>query len=365
MKVIVCIVVLLALGNYSNAQPIAKLPYGAKQHEELTIYVHPGTELMTIVQILAEKYSDQTPSSYNEEVKAWFTPFKTHPAVIYLQSFKKQLYPDFIELGWCYDDFPHITLAIPEKIHWYEYYGKDSVLQYLQLVKQFYIDSRFWEFYSKHEEAYAKWGRSVKKKIMEKETLNKLYSFYNNSQKGKWYIEIEPLNGWGSHAIPHIKGINAAYDGYTIYQTGYFNNKAVISNEPSFALDDKSVEELLWHEGSHHMIRKLMDTYKPQIAGLSYLFNKEDDGMKRNNISNWEYCFEENIVRAVVAGLIKKYSGERKYEKEIDIQDYMDFLYVKQLAPFIYANYTESKKYKSFDDFFPEILALLKSTYKK
>lgn len=364
MKAVVCSIVLLFFGNYCKAQQIAKLPFGAKHHEELTIYVHPGTELMIIVQLLAEKYSDPNPSSYYEAMKVWFTPFKDHAAVKYLESFRSQLYPDFVELGWCFDNFPDITVYAPDDIHWYRYYGKDSVIQYLNLVKQFYKDSKFWDFYSQYEEMYSKWGEEVKKKIIAKGTLTRLYSFYNNKQKGKWYIGIEPLNAWGSHAIPHIKSINEKYKEYTIYETGYFSNKATKSSEPSFALDDKSIEELLWHEGSHHMLRKMMDKYKKEIGQLSYLFHKEDEGLKRNNISNWEYCFEENVVRSVVACLIKKYSGDRKYEKEIDIQDYSDFLYVKPLAPFINDVYLHKNKYKNFDEFFPEILMLLAKKFK-
>ena len=361
MKHIACIVALWAFFINCNAQPTSKLPYGAKSNEELTIYVYPGTELMAIVQILAGKYSDQTPSLYNEEMKTWFLPFKEHAAVKYLESFSKKLYTDFIELGWCFDNFPEVTLSVPEKIHWYGYYGKDSVIQYLNLVKQFYADTKFWEFYHNHEKAYAAWGEAMKKKVAEKGALQKLYNFYNSAQKGKWYIGIEPLNGWGAHAIPYIKDINSNYRDYTVYETGYFNDNATTKSEPVFSLNDNDVQELLWHEGSHHMIRHLMDTYKNEILKLSSLFNKEDDGMKRNNISTWEYCLEENIVRSVVACLIKEHLTERRYEKEIDIQDYMDFLYVKKIAPLIYSMFIQSKKYKSFDALFPEILRLLKT----
>lgn len=361
MQKIICLAILSLLAQYCTAQN--KLPYGAKQNEALTIYVHPGTELMTIVQILAGKYSDQTASSYNEEMKAWFYPFREHPAVKYLAALDKQIYPDLIELGWCFDDFPNISLFVPENTSWYKNYGKDSVAQYLNLVKQFYTDSKFWEFYKSHESLYSKWGEAMKSKILSTGALEKLYSFYNTAKEGKWYIEIEPLNGWGAHAVTHINDINPLYKDYVIYETGYFNDNATQKSEPSFSLNEKAIQELLWHEGSHHMLKAVLSKYKNEISELSYLFNKDDEGMRRNNISNWTYCLEENVVRSVVACLIRKSSGERKYEKEVDIQDYMDFIYVKTLSPFIYTRYIQSE-YKSFDHFFPELLKLLKEKFK-
>jgi hypothetical protein len=78
-----------------SAQERPTLPYGSVAGEDLTVYVHPGVELMAVVQILAGKYPQPTISVYAEEMRKYFTPFANHPAVEYIKSFKHSLLSRF------------------------------------------------------------------------------------------------------------------------------------------------------------------------------------------------------------------------------------------------------------------------------
>lgn len=82
--------------------------------------------------------------------------------------------------------------------------------------------------------------------------------------------------------------------------------------------------------------------------------------MKRNNISNWGYCFDETVVRSVTAALYREHRDERSYKKQLAREMLNDFIYVEELAPFIYEKYIKSRKYKDFTEFFPKILRFLK-----
>lgn len=353
---------LLTLGclllNGLTAQ--SRLPYGAVQGDDLTVNVHPGVELVTIVQLLAEKYPRPTPSAYYEEVKKQFGGFVNHPAVVYLKSFQRNLYTDFVELGWCFDGFPSIRLTEPNTANWFRYYGKDSVLQYLALVKQFYEDTHFWSFYTAHEQQYAQWARDVHQKIKDSASIEKLYAFYKIQKPVRLYIGIEPLNNWGAHAIPSFTNLNPNYNGTVAYETGYFNDTATKYGQPTFTLGTETIYDLLWHEGGHIMIEGLMTQYADEINALAPLFNGNDEGMKRYAISNWTYCLNENIVRSVVACMKRKYKGYRAFEKTISREDANDFIYVNDLAPFIWEEYVENNKYKDFKTFFPVLLETLK-----
>ena len=333
----------------ANASPAAN---------SLTVSVHPGCELMAVVQILAGKYPSPTPSAYAAEMKRYFEPFAGHAAVQYMKGFKR-MFTDFIELGWCFDSFPQVRLTPTTKEGWFRLYGKDSVLHYLELVKQFYFDSQFWKFYQQHENQYSEWAKDVQQKIIDSGSLNKLYGFYRLQKPVRLYIGIEPLNNWGAHAIPNVKQINPRYSNIVAYETGYFNDTATESGTPVFTMGTETIYDLLWHEGSHIMIEDLMQKYAPAIQALSYLYNGTDEGMKRNNISSWEYCLNENIVRSVVACLKRKYRGFRPYEKTISREDASDFIYVNDMAPFIWQEYTQSGKYADFGAFFPVLLNYL------
>ncbi|ASU31908.1 DUF4932 domain-containing protein [Mucilaginibacter xinganensis] len=336
---------------------IALLPAQVFCQDQLNVTVHPGVELFTIVQILAGKYAEPNPSAYSKEVMDYFGKYKEHPAVKKAISFDK-VYPDLVELGWCMSDFPNIKIYEPADLNWYKMYGKENVLEYIRLCKDFFNDTHFWQFFQQHQARYNKWGDELKANVDSGKLIKKLQDFYKYDTAIHWYICIDPLNSWGSHAIM-TKTLNPQFSAWLVYNTGYFKDNASVNTDPIFEF--KNFENLVWHEGSHVYINSLLKKYEKDISELDYLFNKDDEGMKRNQISNWPYCFDENMVRSITASLYKKYSTEEAYKRQMAREKANNFIYVEDLAPFIYNNYLNSNKYKNFADFFPEILKYIKN----
>ncbi|MES2275552.1 MAG: DUF4932 domain-containing protein [Bacteroidota bacterium] len=338
----------------------ALLPLTGICQDKLKVTVHPGVELFTIIQILADRYAQPNPSAYSKEVMDYFGKYKDHPAVKKVASFK-QTYPDLVELGWCMSDFPNIKIYEPTAdLNWYKFNGKENTLEYIKLCKDFFNDTHFWEFFQQHQDRYNKWGNDLKATIDSGKLLDKLKGFYKFDSDVAWFICIDPLNSWGSHAIM-TKNINPQFANMVVYNTGYFSRDASVTTDPVFAVRD--FENLVWHEGSHIYINDILKKHEKEIADLAYLFNKDDAGMRRNNISNWAYCFDENMVRSITAALYQKYRGERAAKRQIAGETINDFIYVEELAPFISDNYINSTRYKTFADFFPEILKHLKKTH--
>lgn len=335
------------------------LPFAGIGQDKLKVTVHPGVELFTIVQILANKYPQPNPSAYTTEAMAYFGKYKDHPAVKMAASLKKT-YTDLVELGWCMSDFPQIKIYEPDDISWYKMNGKDNTLQYMRLCRDFFYDTHFWDFFQQHQQRYDKWGNDLKAKVDSGKLADKLEGFYKFRSDVKWFVCIDPLNSWGSHAIM-TKTLNPQFADWVVYNTGFFNENAPKDADPVFEF--KGFENLVWHEGSHVYIESLFKKYKNEIDALSYLYNKDDEGMLRNNISNWTYCLNENIVRSVVGALYHKYRTERQYKRQVARETAADFIYVADLEPFIYNKYLITNKYKSFEEFFPEILKFLKKKY--
>ena len=77
--------------------------------DRITVTVHPGIELLTVVQLLAGKYPLPSKSRYAKETEAYFAPFANHPAVRQARRLPK-VYTDLPELGYCFDNFPQVRL---------------------------------------------------------------------------------------------------------------------------------------------------------------------------------------------------------------------------------------------------------------
>lgn len=95
--------VLLAQPHASSTPPLTG---------RIAVTVHPGIELLTIVQLLAGKYPPPNKSGYAKATEAYFTPFANHPAVQQAQRLPK-VYTDLTELGYCFSNFPHVRLRYP------------------------------------------------------------------------------------------------------------------------------------------------------------------------------------------------------------------------------------------------------------
>ena len=333
----------------------------ATAQENLTVNVHPGIELFTIVQILADKLPDPTPSTYSKEVMEHFGKYKDHPAVAKVKTLGK-VFSDLTELGYTMSGFPDIKLYEPVELSWYKRYGKENVLEYISLCRDFARDTRFWDFYQAHTQRYLQWGSGIRAEVAKSGTMEQLQQFYGTKGNAKWYICIDPLNSWGSHAIT-TKNLNPAFSNNVVYMTGYFNDKSTEKDEPFF--EYKGFDYLVWHEGSHVFLEPYFEKYKKEIDELSYLYNKDDEGMLRNGIGSWEYCLNENVVRAIVGDMNKKYRTDRQFKRQVARETASDFIYVEDLVPFIADNYGPGKKYTSFDKFFPTMLTMLKDKYPK
>ncbi|MCG2614584.1 DUF4932 domain-containing protein [Terrimonas sp. NA20] len=344
-------IILLACFGFSSVR--------SQVQDKLKVDVHPGVELFTIIQILANQFPKPNPSAYTKEAMAYFSPYKDHPAVKKVAGFGK-VYTDLVELGWCMSGFPEIKIYTPEQTSWYDYYGKENVKEYINLCRDFFNETKFWDFFLQHSSRYKKWGDELKTKVDSAGLVQKLQGFYKYDADVRWWICIDPLNSWGSHAIM-TKTLNPPFSDWIVYNTGFFKRDGDSLSDPVFEFRD--FDNLVFHEGSHVYVNGLFDKYEKQIDELSYLFNKDDEGMKRNTIGNWRYCLDENIVRAVTATLYRQYRSERAYKKQLARELLSDFIYVEELESFIHEKYVQGKKYKTFAEFFPEILVFLKKKH--
>lgn len=359
MKTLLCflltlltIPVLVAQSRTSTAPPPAN---------RVTVLVHPGIELFTIVQLLAGKYPMPNKSRYAKETEAYFAPFANHPAVQQARQLQK-VYSDLPELGYCFDNFPAVRIHYPEQTVWYKLNGKDSIQAYMRLCKQFSEDSHFWAFYQQHQADYVAWAKPVQARLASEGLLAKLDSLYRlRTNTGQWTICLDPLNSWGAHALT-TKTLNPRYAERVVYNVGFLNRESTDTSVPAFSLGAEAVM-MVWHEGSHILTNFLQQQYKAEIMKLAYLFNRTDAGIKRNNIDDWAHCFDENLVRGIVIALFRQYQSPKEARKQAAQEVVNDFQYAGDIADVISAQYLGRRTDRTFAQFFPAILAYLTQKY--
>jgi hypothetical protein len=328
MKVIATFLLTLLTVQLLLAQPHATVPLSPT--DRITVTVHPGIELLTIVQLLAGKYPQPNKSSYAKETEAYFAAFAHHPAVQLARRLPK-VYTDLPELGYCLENFPEVRLHYPVQTNWYTMNGKDTIQTYLRLCRQFSQDSRFWAFYQQHQADYAAWAKPVHARLTSEGLVAKLDSFYRfRTKAAHWTICLDPLNSWGAHAII-ANNLNPRYADQVVYTVGFFNHESTDVSTPTFSLGAEA-SRLVWHEGSHIYAHALQQQYRAEIRKLTYLFNQSDAGMKRNNIADWAHCFDENLVRGVVIALFRQYQPPKEARKQAAQEIVGDFQYAGDIA---------------------------------
>lgn len=359
MKTLGILLLLLLTAPVLRAQPHASSVFTTT--DRITVTVHPGVELLTIVQLLAGKYPPPNKSSYAKATEAYFTPFANHPAVQLARRLPK-VYTDLPELGYCLDNFPAVRLHYPAQTNWYTLNGQDTIQAYLRLCQRFAADSHFWTFYQQHQADYAAWAQPMHARLVREGLVAKLDSFYRfRAPAAHWTICLDPLNSWGAHAIM-AHALNPRYAEQVVYTVGFFNRESTDASIPAFSLGSEA-SGLVWHEGSHIYTQALQQRYHATIAKLAYLFNQADAGMKRNNIDDWAHCFDENLVRGVVIALCRQYQSPKEARKQAAQEIVDDFQYAGDIADVLRAKYIGQSTYQNFAQFFPEILTYLAQKY--
>lgn len=332
-------------------------PAPASQPANLTIGVNEGIELLSVIQILSGQLNNSTPSPYKAAMKKYFLASRTHPVVNTMFLINKTVYPDFVELGVLFYNFPNIKLhPLPDSSFWYTILPKDSLHGFLTQCMQFYKDTRFENFYQSHKKDYNAWAAALNKKIAD--PVNIFNSYFNSNNTYKWNICLDPLNDWGAHTIIAQKLLPGVKN-TIMYQLGYMGDVDSAGN-----MDFKTnVYDLAWHEGTHGVTDSILNAYHNQIDSLAYLL-KNDDALKTQNITDWQHYFNELIPRAVSIALSRKYRSNADYEKLLAFETNRGFVHAKLVSDIIYNDYINERTVQHFEDVFPLIFKSLADKYK-
>ena len=340
----------------ATCRPPTSRHFKMQQQPSLTIDVNEGIELLSVIQYLGGQLSNSTPSVYKTALKKYFLPYRSHAAVTTMFLFDNTIYPDMVEWGILFYNYPDIKMrAMPDSSSWYKYIPKDVLHQYFLQCIQFYKDTKFHAFYASHHNEYAAWAASLKTEISE--PIKIFNQYFNQDKKYSWTICLDPLNDWGAHTIIPST-ITNTLPNCIIYQLGYMGD-VDSAKQMVFKTD---VYDIAWHEGTHAVTDNILKAYKTSIDSLSPLL-KTDDALKKQNITDWQHYFNELIARSVSIALHKKYRSNADYERLLQFETGRGFIHAKDVSDIIYDEFINERKYQYFEDVLPDVFKELKSKY--
>ena len=330
------------------------------QAQQVKVEASETIELMSIMARTAgfREYHMDMAGKYTEETEAWFTAFKSHPAVTYMQSLKSRY-------GISYDAVASMSLHIEtdgnivslidattlEK-RW-KSVNLDSCMMY---INQFYTDTRFHEFFVQHENFYKEGIRAFEDNVVQYFHQDWYARFYGMAPEETFRVIIGFTNGGNcygpSRQLPgQGKEVFAICGYYLDQETG----KAFENNV--------SLASILIHEFNHSFVNPRLD----EEANKALLDSiGEDLYALTKQLMNWQAyknattVLNESIVRAAVIIYLEE-NGFTTEQIKAEMYDQLGrgFHWMPELVSAL-KEYTHHRDiYPTLNDFYPEIAKTL------
>lgn len=325
----------------------------------INVMIDPRIELLAIVQLISDYDSrfgliTRFHSSYKDNMKKHFNQYSKHPAV--------KLFEKMSEKGFSYHIPPALMLycSNPPELNRVRDYGdyfegraeKIELDKFIEELQNFARDTDFSQFFLANEDFY---NTVLDKNIMTIRStpyIAELESYFGMKQNS-YTIILSPL----FHAGGFGPRLDAAYGKYDIYSI--LGPTRIDKNTPIFS------SNISWHEFGHSFVNPLSEKNQDEVNKYQKLYTPLAVQMKSQAYPNWLTCVNEHVDRAVTCRLIYRNDGEAVYEKAVSSEKINGFLYIDALLEALEKYEKNRDRYKTFEDFYPEIINVFKTLSEK
>lgn len=329
--------------------------------------VDKRVEIMSIVFRLAGnfEYNGDVAPQYIAHIHSNFDQFQSDSLII----FAKFLHEKY---GVSYDAVMSmaVNLKLSEKTFtlkkdWIKSLDKrwrnESATHFVYLLNAFYIKSDAEQFFADEKPYYNKIVNAFNEVLL---NFNQswYFQYYGVKPKEKFNIIIGCGNG-GQNYGPSTNSPKEGKQIYAIMGSWSFDKEG----NPIFK-EDNYLPTLI-HEFNHSFINPLLDKYKTNKiikTSATKLLDTMKTEMANQAYKNWQTLINESLVRAsVVRYLMANDSTNQQANQEVITQINAGFLWMKDLVSLLEVYEKNRVKYKTFNDFYPEIINFFKSTADK
>jgi hypothetical protein len=331
----------------------------------IQVSIDPRIELLAMVQLVSD-YDSRTglitdfSFKYKETMKQHFARYADHPAVKLFEKLSR-------EDGFSFSNPPAAMLYFsnPPELKMAQEYDKQlsdltqkqNLNRFADELRDFAEDTNFSQFYLANEGFYnAILDRSAA--LLKNHSYVKELESYYGMKQNSYHIILSPLYHPGGFGAWLAAG-DGRYDLYHI--AGPFS---VEKDTPIFG-DEAIFRQLAWYDFGLFFIVPYTDQNMTELDKYKGLYEPLSDQMEMQGYGSWEACVNAHINRAVVCRLTYLHEGESAYINAVDSEKSRGFRYIEPILQALEVYEGSRDKYKSFEDFYPEIISVFKELSEK
>lgn len=318
--------------------------------------VDQRVELLSIVFRLAgnPEYNMDTLPEYSGDIDRYFAPYKNHPAVKMARKLaeKQGLHFDAVmSMAISISQPPELKPLVPFSATIPEQRWGSESENFLALLRDFYRDSKFAEFYAAHAPMY-KIAEDRFAAILRSVNFDWYSQFYGSAPGLKYHVVLGFNNGGGNYG-PRLVYPDGRSELFSIVGCWTHDNVGT----PIFP-DGQGYRSIIVHEFNHSFVNPAVAAHWKEFGGAEPVFQAVAGKMQRMAYGNAQTMVDESLVRAGVI-LYFQSAGEDPHRNLLRIREEQrnGFVWMDELVGRLKTYEQERAKYPTFASYMPQIAA--------
>jgi hypothetical protein len=349
-RFVYCVLFLCAFSNsgFLNGQ--------SKEIQPLIVpHVDERVELLSIVFRLAgnPEYNMDSLPKYSAEIDHYFAPYKSLPAVQMANALLVKNGVSFdavmsmaISLSSPPELRPLVTFSatVPEA-RW----GAADAEKFLSLLRDFYRDSKFAEFYAAHQEMY-RMAETRFTSTLSSVDIDWYARFYGSKPNLAYHLVLGMNNGGGNYG-PRLVEPDGRMELFSIIGCWTHDDAGM----PTYPSDHGYLSTII-HEFNHSFVNPAVAEHWSEFSGAEQVFKVVAEQLRRLAYGNAQTMVDESLVRAAVIVYFRDAGEDRvRNVKRIRQEQRMGFLWMDQLVEMLEQYEGSRTQYSTFSLFMPRV----------
>jgi hypothetical protein len=247
-------------------------------------------------------------------------------------------------IAFYYSEFPQAKLVREFREEDKEWKAMEKMISsYVASVRDFYLRSRFDNFWENHLQDIQAMMLEVKDNLPSLEIPQLMEDFYGKSVERFYFVPCPFMASSATHLEINDNGKWIFYhlDGFQKYSDSFSN------------------AYYAFHEFSHSFLEPISSKHSEEINKLAYLYQPLKEDFQRLGYTNWDRAFAEHLVTAGQLLLTKKVFGEERTKKMLERESTQGFRLLNRFCDYFKEYEANRGKFKDIEAFYPEILRRL------